>query len=144
VIFCGPAQKITIRLGANEATSVSACEALLAFLSPKDVCGLQVSFLESVVEIRFLTRQGKADALTGIARLIAPTAFICTENTTIVHAMTSSRVDLMFERGAWESALRFQPGRPGEMKNTAAPENDPARSASDRPRQVGKARQGGA
>jgi hypothetical protein len=142
VIFCGPAKKITIRLRANEPTSVSACEALLAFLAPKDVCGLQVWLLESAVEIRFLTRQGKADTITGIARLIAPTALICAEDTTIVHAATTSRMDLMYERALWESALRFRSRGPGETTNPAGIE--PALSSSEWPSKIPNARRGGA
>lgn len=127
MIFCGPATKVTIRLRSNEAPSAPACEALLAFLSPKDVCGLQESILDGVIEIRFLARQGKVDALLGVVALIVPTAFICTENATIVHAKTSPRVDLMYERAPWESALRFRgPVAGGDRKNPMAPEEVPA------------------
>jgi len=105
VIFCGPAKKVTIRLCANDAMSAPICEALLAFLGPKDVCCVQMSFPESAVEIRFLARQGKVDALTDIARLIAPDALIHAENTTIVHAASDSRKDLRNERAISEFSL---------------------------------------
>ena len=105
MIFCGPAKKVTIRLHTNDAMAASICEALLAFLGPKDVCCVQMSFPESAMEIRFLARQGKVDALTDIARLIAPNALIYAENTTIVHAATDPRRDLKHERAVWESSL---------------------------------------
>jgi hypothetical protein len=105
MIFCGPAKKVAIRLRANDITSAPICEALLAFLSPKDVCCLQISFPENAVEIRFLARQGKVEALTDIVKLIAPSALISAENTTIVHAAADSRGDLMHERAVWECLL---------------------------------------
>ena len=105
MIFCGPAKKVTIRFPAHDAMSASVRDALLAFLCPKDVCCLQMSFPDKAVEIRFLARQGKVDALTDIARLIAPHALIYAENTKIVHAATDARTDLKHERASWESSL---------------------------------------
>jgi hypothetical protein len=105
VIFCGPAKKVTIRFTAHDAMSAAVRDALLAFLCPKDVCCLQMFFPENAVEIRFLARQGKVDALTDIARLIAPDALIYAENTTIVHAATDARTDLKHERAIFESSL---------------------------------------
>jgi hypothetical protein len=143
MIFCGPARKVTIRLGANDATSAPVCDALLAFLSPKDVCGVQVSFPESAVEIHFLARPGKVDALTNIASLIAPSALIYAEDTTIVHSTSGSRRDLMEERATWESLLRFRSAVAVEKERLNAFEGTPARSLLQRARKVSSSRGGG-
>lgn len=108
MIFCGPAKRVTIRVDANDAASAPVCQALIAFLCPKDVCCLQVSFLEGAVEIQFLARQGKVDGLTEIASLIAPGAAIYIERATIVHAKTGAHIDSLHERAEWESSVRFQ------------------------------------
>ncbi len=72
MIFRGQAKKVTITFVVDADSSRQSCDALLAFLSPKDVCCLQVSLLDGTVEIRFLARLGKAYALMDVAGLIAP------------------------------------------------------------------------
>lgn len=119
MIFCGPAKKVTIRIDANDAAWTAVCEALVAFLCPKDVCCLQVSFCECAVEIQFLARKGKVDALTHIASLIAPSAIIYVEHTTVVHAKAGSHIDLMHERAEWESLVRFRSAVAVEMESPA-------------------------
>jgi hypothetical protein len=132
VIFCGPAKKVTIRLHTNDAMAASICEALLAFLGPKDVCCVQMSFPESAMAIRFLARQGKVDALTDIARLIAPNALIYAENTTIVHAATDSRRDLRHERAVWESSLPIRSDRAASTNGSGPFGEEHSRSTSKR------------
>ena len=143
MIFCGPAKKVTIHLHANDGTEASVCEALLAFLCPKDVCCLQISFSESAVQIRFLARPGKVDALTDIARLIAPNAILYAEKTTIVHATTGSRMDLMHERADWESPLRFRDAVAAESKSLGTIGEAEARSTTPRSGKVSSANEGG-
>lgn len=143
MIFCGPAKKVTIRLAADDAMSASICEALLAFLGPKDVCCLQVSFPANAVEIRFLARQGKVDALTDIARLIAPYALICAENTTIVHAATDARRDLKSERAVWESSLPIRSDLAAKTKSSGPFGEKHSRSTSKRAGSVSNADAGG-
>ncbi len=67
-----------------------------------------MSFLDDSVEIQFQARKGKVDALTHIASLIAPSAVIYVEYTTVVHAKAGSRIDLMHERAEWESSVQFR------------------------------------
>ena len=143
MIFCGPAKKVTIRLFANDATSAPICEALLAFLCPKDVCCVQISFPESAVEIRFLARQGKVDTLTDIAKLIAPSALIYVENSTIVHAATGSRMDLMHERAMWESALPIRTTLTVKTQSSSTFGDERSRSASQPSPRVSSAGGGG-
>lgn len=143
MIFCGPAKKVTIRLRANDGTAALVCEALLAFLCPKDVCCLQMSFSESAVEIRFLARQGKVDALTDIARLIAPNAILYAAKTTIIHATTGSGMDLMHERAHWESSLRFRNAVAVESKSPGAAGESEAPSRTPRSGKVSSANEGG-
>lgn len=143
MIFCGPAKKVTIRLRANDGTAASVCEALLAFLCPKDVCCLQMSFSENAVEIRFLARQGKVDALMDIASLIAPNAVVYAEKTTIVHATTRFGMDLMHERADWESLLRFRGAVAVERKSPGTIGEAQARSRTPQSRKVSSAIEGG-
>jgi hypothetical protein len=143
VIFCGPAKKVTIRLRANGVAAASVCEALIAFLCPKDVCCLQTSFSESAVEIRFLARPGKVDALTDIARLIAPNAILYAEKTTIVHATTGSGMDLMHERADWESSLRFRDAVAVESKSPGTTGEAEAPSTTPGSEKVSSANEGG-
>lgn len=119
MIFCGPAKKVIIRIDTNDPAWAPVCEALIAFLCPKEVCCLQVSFLEGAVEIQFLVRKGKLHALTEIASLIAPSAVIYLERTTVVYAKAGSHVDLIHERADWESSLRFRRAVP-EKESPAA------------------------
>lgn len=142
MIFCGPAKKVAIRLSAHDAAWATVCEALLAFLSPKDVCCLQLSCFEDVVEIRFLAREGKVDALTNIASLIAPDAPIYAENTRIVHATTESRIDVTHERTDWESSVRFRSAVAVEKENPVTFGNAQARSIPRRPGKAAAARRG--
>jgi len=143
MIFCGPAKKVTIRLRANDGTAASVCEALLAFLCPKDVCCLQMSFSENAVEIRFLARQGKVDALMDIASLIAPNAVVYAEKTTIVHATSRFGMDLMHERADWESLLRFRGAVAVETKSPGTSGEAQARSRTPQSRKVSSAIEGG-
>jgi hypothetical protein len=143
VIFCGPAKKVTIRLRANDATSVPICEALLAFFCPKDVCCLQMSCRENAVEIRFLARQGKVEALTDIASLIAPGALVYAENTTIVHAATDSRADLMHERAVWESSFSTRSAIAVKTNSSEPVEKEHGRPTSRRSGRFSRARGGG-
>ncbi len=143
MIFCGPAKKVTIRLCGNDATSAPVCEALFAFLSPKDVCCLQMFFPENAVEIRFLARQGKVDALLDIARLIAPSALIHVENTTIVHATTDTRMDLRHERAVWESSLPIRSPLAVQSKGTGPFREEHGRRTSQRSVRVSRGRGGG-
>lgn len=108
MIFCGPAEKVTIRIDANDAAWVTICEALTAFLCPKDVCCLQVEFLEDAVEIGFLGRKGKVQVLMDTASLIAPSAVIYAERTMIVHAKAGPRIDVIHERADWEASVQFR------------------------------------
>lgn len=108
MIFCGPAKKVTMRIDANDVAWAPVCEALIAFLCPKDVSCLQVSFCEDAVEIQFLARKGKLQALMEVTSLIAPSAAIYVERTTVVHAKAEAHLDLMHERAEWESSLRFR------------------------------------
>lgn len=143
MIFCGPAKKVTIRLRANDAMSAPVCEALLAFLCPKDVCCLQMSLPENALEIRFFARQGKVEALTDTARLIAPNALIYAENTTIVHTATDSRTDLKHERAVWEFSLPIR-SSPAVKTNSSGPFGEEhGRSTSKRAGGVSSAARGG-
>lgn len=139
MIFCGPAKKVTIRVRANDAMPASVLEALLAFLCPKDVCCLQMSFLENAVEIRFLARQGKVDALTHIARLIAPDALIHAENATIVHAASDSRKDLKNERAIWEFSLPIRSDLSAKTNSSGPFGEQHSQSTSKRSRSVSNA-----
>jgi hypothetical protein len=143
VIFCGRAKKVTIRVRANDGTAASVCEALLAFLCPKDVCCLQMSLSESAMEIGFLARPGKVDALTDIASLIAPNALVYAEKTTIVHATTGSGMDLMHERADWESSLRFRNAVAVETKSPGTIGEAQARSRTPQSGKVSSANEGG-
>jgi hypothetical protein len=95
MVFDGQAKKVAIRLRNGDADlSGPICRALLTFLSPKDVCCLQVFQLAGEVEIRFLARPCKAESLIDTAALIAPGALIHVEDTTIVRApLQRSRTD---------------------------------------------------
>jgi hypothetical protein len=104
MVFQGHAKKISIRFVNGDARlSEPVYKALLTFLSPKDVCCLQVIDYVNNVEIQFLARPSKTDVLIQTASRIAPDALIQIENTTIVHAQSrSSRDDLAAERAHWE------------------------------------------
>lgn len=104
MVFQGPAKKISIRfVNGGVGPSVLLCRALLTFLSPKDVCCLQVFNNANNVEIQFLARPFKTDVLIQTASRIVPDALIQIENTTIVHVQSLSRGDdLAAERAHWE------------------------------------------
>jgi hypothetical protein len=108
MVFQGPAKKISIRfVNGSAGPSAPMCKALLTFLSPKDVCCLQVFDNVNNVEIQFLARPFKTDVLIQTASRIAPDALIQIENTIIVHAQSlSGRDDLAAERAHWELQAR--------------------------------------
>jgi hypothetical protein len=105
MIFQGSAKEVSIRLSnADGSLSGQICTALLTFLSPKDVCCLQVFEFAQGVEIRFLARPAKTEALIHTAALIAPSALIHVDDTTIVHAQSSPKFqDSPARHGDWRN-----------------------------------------
>jgi hypothetical protein len=101
MLFQGRAKKVTILLVSNDANlSGPVCTALLAFLSPKDVCCLEVFDFTKNVEIRFMARPSKTDGLIQVIALIAPAALIQIDDTTIVHAQSGPTVETLTEKSA--------------------------------------------
>lgn len=101
----GRAKKVSIRL-TNEARSAHVGSALLAFLTAKDVCCLQVFDLGRHRCIEFLARPVKAITLIQTVRLIAPGGLIQVADTTIVHAASSmASADLAPQRANWEAPV---------------------------------------
>jgi hypothetical protein len=107
MVFQGPAKKVSIRLvNGDRALYGPICNALLTLLSPKDVCCLQVFDFGQDLEIQFMARPAKADALVHISGLIIPGGLIQIEDTTIVHAQSRScRADLTARRADWEASV---------------------------------------
>lgn len=131
MVFCGEAKKVSIRFGVADAdSSRPVLEALLTFLSPKDVCCLQVFAFTADVEIRFLARPAKANALVNTARRIAPGALIQIEDTNIVHAVTT-RTDSIYERAEWEARPCFKDLEAANDRFSDNPD-EPLRRGGDR------------
>jgi hypothetical protein len=108
MLFQGRAKKVSIRFAnGDRALYGPICNALLTLLSPKDVCCLQVFNVGQDLEIQFMARPAKADALVHISSLIIPGGLIQIEDTTIVHAQScSNRADLTSQRADWEVSVR--------------------------------------